>query len=111
MLGLGAVAGGIRRSHRPPQHGSHCAGEYGLVPEPVPTDPAELTDAVLMHHPERLAQAGQEWLVRQLMHLLWSSASPARTGPPYYARSPVSKAWSSLARCLGSPGAAAWPSP
>lgn len=48
----------------------HAAGEYGLVPEPVPTDPAELTDAVLMHHPERLAQAGQEWLVRQLMHLL-----------------------------------------
>ncbi len=40
-----------------------------MVPDPVPTDRVELTNAVLMQHPEDLAEAGQEWLVRQLMNL------------------------------------------
>ncbi|MEV0131375.1 hypothetical protein AB0H83_23290 [Dactylosporangium sp. NPDC050688] len=40
-----------------------------MVPEPVPTDRVALTDAVLMHHPEDLAEAGPQWLVRQLMNL------------------------------------------
>ncbi|MGI5185373.1 hypothetical protein ACQEVZ_54930 [Dactylosporangium sp. CA-152071] len=54
-----------------PLHVQHYAsGQLQLmVPEPVPTDRVALTNAVLMQHPEDLAEAGQAWLVRQLMNL------------------------------------------
>lgn len=48
----------------------YTAGQLRLdVPEPAPTDPAALTDAVLQHRPEVLAEAGPGFLVNRVVDL------------------------------------------